>query len=113
MKIAATPMCQEILRLAGVSEYEIINDNDYDPVDILFTLSETKITLDSSVKYVKLKLNTFPQIIESIKLISEMLGTEPLNENLNHISTDHHKEENKKMHLKVYTNFLREIVEDM
>ena len=112
MKIATTPMCQEILRLSGVSEFKIINNGIYDDADIAIVLSETKIPENSSTKYIKIKLNTFNQIKESVKLISNILKTEPMDENLN-LSIPNHYLENKKIRIKVHTNFLREIVEDM
>ena len=112
MKIATTPMCQEILRLAGVSEFAIINNGVYNGADIAIVLSETKIPENSSTKYIKLKLNTFKQIKESVKLISNTLETEPLNENLNYSSANHYQE-NKKIRIKVHSNFLHEIAEDM
>jgi hypothetical protein len=112
MKIATTPMCHEILRLAGVSEFNIVNKGIYDSADIAIVLSETKIPENSSTKYIKLKLNTFNQIKESVKLISNILKTEPLNENLNYSSTNHYQE-NKKIRIKIHTNFLKDIAEDM
>lgn len=112
MRIATTPMCQEILRLAGVQEFKIVKNGIYDDADVIIVLSETKIPENSSTKYIKIKLNTFKQIKESIELISNILETEPLDENLNYSSTNHYPE-NKKIRIKVHTNFLREIAEDM
>jgi segregation and condensation protein B len=112
MIIATTPMCQEILRLAGVSEYQIIKNGDFDGTDIAIVLSETKTPLNSITKFIKIKLNTFTQIKESVKLISDILETEPLDENLNYNTTKHYLE-NKKIRIKVHTNFLKEIVEDL
>lgn len=113
MKIVTTPMCQEILRLAGVPEFEIINDGVYEDSDIAFVLSETKIPENSSTKFVKLKLNTFNQIEESVELISNILGTKPLEKHFNHNLTDQLKEKNKEIKVKVYSNFLKDIAQDM
>jgi segregation and condensation protein B len=113
MKIAATPMCEEILKLAGVSDYKIINNLKAEEADIIFTLSETKMPENSTSKQVTLKLNTFTQIGESVKLISSILGTRPLNENLNQILSGYNKEKYKSLRLKVHAKFLKEIVEDM
>lgn len=113
MKIAATPMSKHILILAGVPEFQIIKEGKDVKADIVFTLSETKVSSDSSTEYVKLKLNTYKQIEESVKLVSEILDTRTLEDNLNLSSTHHLKEEYKNLRLKVYTNFIREIVEDM
>ncbi len=112
MKIATTPMCQEILNLAGVLEFKIVNNGVYDDADIAIVLSETKIPENSSTKYIKLKLNTFNQIKESIQLISDILETKPLNENISYISINHNQK-NKKIRIKVHSNFLKEIAEDM
>jgi hypothetical protein len=112
MKIATTPMCQEILRLAGVMEFNIIRDGDYDNADVAIVLSETKIPENSSTRYVKLKLNTFKQIKESVKLVSKILKTVPLNENLNYEILNNYPE-NKNIRIKVHTNFIKEIAEDM
>ena len=112
MEIATTPMCQEILRLAGVSEFKIITDGIYENADVAIVLSETKIPKGSSTKYVKLKLNTFQQIKESVQLVSKIMETEPLDENLNYHATNNYQE-NKKIRIKVHTNFIKEIAEDM
>jgi len=68
MKIATTPMCQEILRLAGVSQFQIIRDGVYRDVDVAVVLSETKTHDDTSTEFIKLKLNTFNQIEDKYKI---------------------------------------------
>jgi hypothetical protein len=113
MRAATTPMCKQVLDLAGVLEFEIMRDDKDIKADIVFTLSETKIPSASSTKYVKLKLNTYKQIEESVKLVSEILNTTPINEHLNLSSRDHHREDYRNLRLKVHTNFIREIVEDL
>jgi segregation and condensation protein B len=113
MKIATTPMCQEILRLAGVSEFQIIKDGVYRDVDVAVVLSETKTHDDTSTEFIKLKLNTFKQIKESIKLISNRLGTEQLKEDLDKELSNQKRKKNSKIKVKAYSHFLREIAEDM
>lgn len=113
MKIATTPMCQEILRLAGVSEFQLIKDGVYEDADVVVVLSETKTPGDTSNEFIKLKLNTFNQIEDSIKLVSNILGTEPLKKDLNKELSNQRKAENRKIKVKVYSHFLREIAEDM
>jgi segregation and condensation protein B len=113
MRIAATPMCKQVLNLAGVLEFDIIKDDKDTKADIIFTLSETKIPSASSTKYVKLKLNTYKQIEASVKLVSEILNTKPINQNLNLSPKYHHKEDYRNLRLKVHTNFIREIIEDL
>jgi hypothetical protein len=115
MKIATTPMCQEILRLAGVQEYQVIKDNIYDEADLLVVLSETEIDEKLPIKFIKLKINTFPQIQRSIELISDIIGTEPLKNEVN-LDINSYKKNyaiKKKVKIKVYSNFLKEIAEDM
>lgn len=113
MKIVTTPMCQEILHLAGASKFSVAKDGIYGDADIAVVLSETKIPESSHAEVIRLKLNTFSQINDSIKLVSSALGTKPLEEEtkirLKNISND----ENRKIRVKTYTNFLREITEDM
>ncbi len=113
MKIVTTPMCQEILRLAGVSEFQLINDGVYGDADVAIILSETKINENSHTKFIKLKLNTFKQIEDSIKLISNILGTKPLKVNLIKKLVSSRKDKNKEIKIKAYSNFSSEIAEDM
>lgn len=115
MKIVTTPMCQEILHQAGVSEFQVNSKGFYDDADIAFVLSETKISENSHTKFIKLKLNTFNQIKESITKVSHILGTEPLNKQFKFELENSYKrnDENRKIKIKVYSKFLKEIVEDM
>ena len=55
MKVVTTPMCQEILRLAGVQDFEVTKHPDSADADIAVVLSET----DTKMESVKIKLNTF------------------------------------------------------
>jgi len=109
MKIVATPMCEEILKLAGVKEYQVSLNPDSTDSDIAVVLSETT----TDMKSIKLKLNTFKQIQESILLIRTTLG----DENLDDVSMVHMggavKTENRNIKVKVYSNFLKDVVEDM
>lgn len=116
MKIFTTPMCQEIVRMAGVSKYTVRTDNNFEGVDFAVVLSETKTNVPS----IKIKLNTFKQIYESINQISDILATEKLDMELfikNYSGYVNPKreilDERKKIKVKVYSNFIREIVEDM
>lgn len=120
MKIVTTPMCQEILHLAGVSKFKLSNSGFYENADIVILLSETKTHKNSGIKFIKLKLNTFSQINKSINMVSDLLGTEPLNESgdrqvIASLEELYHGRgpENRKIKVKVYSNFLEEIVKDM
>lgn len=117
MKVITTPMCEEILRLAGVSEFGVVEfqagkyglDTKHH-ADLAIILQETKVNQDLATNILRIKLNTYPQIKESIKIVSYRLGTKPLNFNL---PSPGDINDNRKIKVKVYSNFLREIVEDM
>lgn len=129
--MVTTPMCQEILRLAGVKKFRVTKSHDYRDADVAIVLSETKLNESvphgsiPSTRFIKLKLNTFTQIEQSIKRISIALGTEIQNEDLNgrlkwsrenlealrlgNGSTN----DNRKIKVKVHSNFLKEIADDL
>lgn len=116
MKIYTTPMCQEVVRLAGVLHYTVKKDHDFTGADLAIVLSETEIDSPN----IKIKLNTFKQIYESIDLISKTLKTEKLgmgewgDDYSLHVSREARvMDERKKIKVKVYSNFIREIVDDM
>ena len=115
-------MCQEILLLLGISDFKITKNQNYTNADFAVVLSETKNLKNSNTRFIKLKLNTFSQIEQSIKNIAKVLNTETrsskLNEQLKYIyMNDSHfqskRNENQKIKVKVYSNFLKDIVEDM
>ena len=108
LKVVTTPMCEEIVKLAGISSYAVNKTPDSVRADIVVVLSETKL----STKSIKIKLNTVPQIKESIEMLSGVFGTSPLNYEIKDIENSK-KNENRKIKVKVYSNFLKEIVEDM
>ena len=109
MKIVATPMCEEILKLAGVKEYQINLNPDSTNSDIAVVLSET----NTHMKSIKLKLNTFKQIQESVDLVRSMLGQENL-EYVSAVPMDGFlRTDNRNIKVKVYSNFLKDVVEDM
>jgi hypothetical protein len=108
LKLVTTPMCEEIVKLAGISDYIVSKNPDSVNADIAVVLSET----DLSTKSIKIKLNTLSQITESIEILSTTFGTIPLNYKMK--NTGNPKDgENRKIKVRVYSNFLKEIVEDM
>ncbi|BDZ69694.1 hypothetical protein [Methanobacterium petrolearium] len=116
MNIFTTPMCQEVVRLAGVLEYTVKTDNNFEGADLAIVLSET----ETKIHALKIKLNTFKQIYESIDKISNVLGTEKLDTGefkAYYLNYGNPKgdgcDERKKIKVKVYSNFIRDIVEDM
>ena len=71
-KIITTPMCEEIVRLAGIEEYVVDKNPDNHLGDLAIVLSESKVNMDS----IAVKINTSSQIFESIKKISELCENE-------------------------------------
>lgn len=104
--IVTTPMCSEIAKIAGIKDFIVNKNPDLVKADIAIVLSETKVNMKS----IKIKLNTYSQINESIQLISKQFGTVPLDFD---IKNSFRNDNNKKIKVKVYSKFLKEIVEDM
>jgi hypothetical protein len=120
--IVTTPMCQEILLLLGISDFKITKNQDYTNADFAVVLSETKNLKNSNTIFIKLKLNTFSQIEQSINKIAKVLNTETRSSKLNeqlkysYLNDSYFQSktnENQKIKVKVYSNFLKDIVEDM
>jgi segregation and condensation protein B len=113
LRIVTTPMCSEILELAGVSDYIISEDPDSEEGDLVVILSETK----TKTPAFHFKLNTFKQIEDSISIIAAELDTKVTFLPRDWVRTENDSEqirqERKKIKVKVYSNFLREIVVDM
>ncbi len=120
--IVTTPMCEDILRLVGISDFTVTKDQDYTNADFAVVLSETKNIENSTTRFIKLKLNTFSQIEQSIKNILKVLNTQTRSLGLNKQQKYSYliasysqckRNANRKIKVKVYSNFLKEIVEDM
>lgn len=129
--IVTTPMCEKILEFAGISEYKVNKNPDKEEGDLAILLSENKVKMNS----LNIKLNTFLQIKDSIIEVSKL--KDKLNENqtpsndyilqnINDIFSQYSlankwisdekeasKEKNSKIKVKVYSKFLKDIVEDM
>ena len=114
MKIITTPMCEDVLKIAGLTEYEVVEPTKIENADIAILLTETK----SDIPKISLKLNTYSQILESVLKIQEKFDTN-INENelkivKKLIKENNEKKDNKKnTKIKVYSNFLKETVHDM
>ena len=106
LKVVTTPMCEEILKIAGVSEYIVNKNPDSVKADIAVVLSETEPLIES----IKIKLNTFSQITQSIDIISAKFDTDPSDYKM---KKRNYPVENRKIKVRVYSNFLKDIVEDM
>jgi segregation and condensation protein B len=113
LRIVTTPMCSEIMELAGVTDYVISEDPDSEEGDLVVVLWETKTRIPA----LRIKLNTFKQIEDSISMIAAELGTKAMFLPQDWVGKDNDSErmrhERKKIKVKVYSNFLREILEDM
>ncbi len=110
MKIVTTPMCEEVLRLAGVKEYIVNLNPDSTDADIAVVLSETNTTMKS----VHVKLNTFDQIKKSLEMLRDKFETDVVEDDLlDNLFTNVKQLENRKIKVKVYSNFLKEIVDDL
>jgi segregation and condensation protein B len=113
LRILTTPMCSEIMELAGVSDYIISEDPTTEEGDLIVVLWETKTRIPA----LRIKLNTFKQIKDSINIIAEQLGTKamliPQDYDRKDNDLEQMRHERKKIKVKVYSNFLQEILEDM
>lgn len=117
MKIVTTPMCEDILKYAGIKDYSVNKFPTKCDGDLAILLSESKTDLDS----IALKLNTFSQIKESIRIVSKQSDKgEILEQSLTEIFKDYplalkylNECFGKEYKVKVYSNFLKDIVKDM
>lgn len=106
MKIVATPMCSDVLKLAGVTDFETNIDPDSTDADIAVVLSETSTDMES----VRIKLNTFSQIKKSVMILMDKFGGKC---SLSELNVPDFDRENENIRVKVYSDFLRDIVDDM
>lgn len=68
MRIITTPMCEEVVKLAGIKEYKVNKNPDLEDGDLAILLSESKVKMDS----LAIKLNTPLQLFESIREVSKL-----------------------------------------
>lgn len=115
MKIVTTPMCEEIVRLAGVTDYTVNKFPDKEDGDLAILLSESKVEMDAF----PIKINTPAQVFESIREVSKIAGNELEDEDIleffdgydlakKYLISDFKRDVN----VKVYSEFLKDIVED-
>ena len=69
MIVVTTPMCRQIVEWAGLKDFKVNKHPDEEDADFAILLSESKVKMDA----LAIKLNTFIQIRESIKIVSESL----------------------------------------
>ena len=114
MKIITTPMCEDVLRISGLTDYEVVDPNEIKDADIAILLSETK----SEIPKISIKLNTFQQVYESILKIQDRFNTKINEEDIRIIEklideNNAKKDNRKNTKVKVYSNFLKDIIIDM
>ena len=116
MKIVTTPMCEEIVRLAGIEDYAVNKFPDEEEGDLAILLSESKVKMDS----LPIKINTSTQIFESIKKVSQIAGNGLDDEEIigffegyglcrKYLNSDFKRD----IKVKVYSEFLKDIVSDV
>ena len=132
MIVVTTPMCKQIVEWAGLNEFKVNRFPDEEEGDFAILLSESKVDMDS----LAIKLNTFTQIKGSIKIVSDSLFEKNLIEKaidcesieaifndykendiqyavLDEEEFDRIRESNKDKKVKVYSEFLKDIVSDI
>ena len=116
MKIITTPMCEEIVRLAGITDYTVNKFPDEEDGDLAIVLSESKVEMDS----LAIKINTPSQIFESIKEVSKLTGSELSDEEIIEFFRDYelcrkylNSHTSHDIDVKVYSEFLKDIVNDI
>ena len=113
MKIVTTPMCEEIVKLAGIKDYKVNKHPTKEDGDLAILLSESKVEMDS----IPIKLNSSVQIFESIKKID-------FNNNLDDkeiisffdnypLAKKYLTPTKNNIPIKVYSNFLKDTTESM
>lgn len=114
IKIVSTPMCSEILRIAGLKDHMVSHHPFKENSDWIIVLSETRVEYSPKTKVIKLKLNTFTQIERSIKFIRDIFN---IKQPYTSIAKEHNYNpfniHNRKIKVKVYAKFIKDIVEDM
>lgn len=116
MKIITTPMCEEIVKLAGISDYIVNKHPDEEKGDLAILLSESKVKMNSFA----IKINTPSQVFESIKKVSKIGQNELSDEDIIAFFDDYelcrkylNSNFKRDVDVKVYSNFLKDIVLDM
>lgn len=109
MKIITTPMCEDVLKIAGVKKYTVVKPSEIKDADVAVLLSETQ----SDVPKISIKLNTFSQVYDSILKIQKEFDTDAdkkqLYEIKNLMKINNEKKDNRKnTKVKVYSNFLKD-----
>jgi segregation and condensation protein B len=116
MKIVTTPMCEEIVKLAGITDYAVNKFPTNDDGDLAILLSESKVDMDA----IAIKINTASQIFESIRKVSRIGGTELSDSEILSFFDGYElcrkylvSNFKRDVNVKVYSEFLKDIVSDL
>jgi segregation and condensation protein B len=116
MKIVTTPMCEEIVKLAGIEDYAVNKFPKKGDGDLAILLSESKVDMDAF----QIKINTSTQIFESIREVSKIAGGQLGDEEILPYFDDYelcrkylNSDFKKDVNVKVYSEFLKDIVSDV
>ena len=116
MKIVTTPMCEEIVRLAGITDYAVNKFPSKEDGDFAILLSESKVEMDC----LAIKINTPKQVFESIKKVSKINGNELSDMDVQAFFDDYkiakkylNSSFKRAINVKVYSEFLKDIVFDV
>ena len=131
MIVVTTPMCKQIVEWAGLNDFKVNKFPDEEEGDFAILLSESKVKMDS----LAIKINTFGQIKESIKIVSKVLFEKNLiekdigDEEVEAIFNDYKDDAlyalldenefneirkfNNDKKIKVYSEFLKDIILDI
>ncbi len=116
MKIVTTPMCEEIVRLAGITDYAVNKFPDEEEGDLAILLSESKVEMDS----LPIKINTPKQVFESIKKVSKITGNELSDMDVQGFFDEYplarkylNADFKRNVNVKVYSEFLRDMAIDL
>ena len=116
MRIVTTPMCEEVVKLAGIKDYKVNKNPDLEKGDFAILLSESKVKMDSMA----IKLNTPKQLFESIREVSKLTDYELSDEEILELFEGYdlcikylNNHENPQVKVKVLSKFLTDIVDNI
>ncbi len=105
-------MCEEVVRLAGITDYKVNRNPDEEEGDLAILLSESKVGMNS----LAIKLNTPKQLFESIREVSK-LNEELCDDEILEFFKGYElclkyldSHDNSHIKVRVYSNFLRDII---
>lgn len=116
MKIVTTPMCEEIVRLAGVTDYNVNKFPKKEDGDLAILLSESKLEMNA----LPIKINTPKQVFESIREVSKVTGNEISDDEIEAFFEGYglakkylNSNFKRNVNVRVYSEFLKDIVIDV